>query len=63
MARRKTFLVRLPPELLDDLKAWAGHELRSLNAQIEFILREALRKRKGRPKDGPFPPVKGDPDG
>ncbi len=46
MAQRKSYLLRLPPELLDDLNTWAGDELRSLNAQIEYILREAVKKRK-----------------
>jgi hypothetical protein len=47
MSERKNFLLRLPPELLDELKAWAEQELRSLNAQIEFVLRQAVRKRRG----------------
>ena len=37
----------LPPELLAELRSWANHDLRSLNAQIEFLLAEALRRRKG----------------
>jgi len=44
---RKGFLLRLPPRLLADLREWANHDLRSLNAQIEFLLAEALRRRKG----------------
>jgi hypothetical protein len=48
MAQRKSFLIRLPPGLLKELKAWADQELRSVNGQIEFILREAVRKRRGR---------------
>ena len=43
---RKPFLLRLPPELRDELEKWAADDLRSLNAQIEFILREQVRKRK-----------------
>lgn len=46
MAERKTFLLRLPPELLDELNRWAADDLRSLNAQIEYLLREAVRKRR-----------------
>ena len=42
MADRKTFLVRLVPTVYDALQRWAGAELRSLNAQIEFLLRRAL---------------------
>ena len=45
MAERKSFLLRLPPELYDELQGWAAQDLRSLNAQIEYLLREALRRR------------------
>jgi hypothetical protein len=45
MAQRKAFLLRLPKPLYDDLNVWAKDELRSLNAQIEFLLREATKKR------------------
>lgn len=45
MAKRKTFLLRLSPELLEKVKALAEQELRSVNAQIEFLLREAVKKR------------------
>ena len=44
---RKGFLLRLPPELLAELRAWAAQDLRSLNAHIEYLLRDALRRRKG----------------
>jgi hypothetical protein len=46
MAERKSFLLRLPAELLDELNRWARDDLRSLNAQLEYLLREALRKAK-----------------
>jgi hypothetical protein len=39
---RKAFLLRIVPEVLDDVQRWADDDLRSLNAQIEFILRRAL---------------------
>lgn len=42
MAERKGFLLRLDPEVYDALQRWAGAELRSLNAQMEFLLRRAL---------------------
>ena len=42
MAERKPYLLRLNPALLDALQKWAADDLRSLNAQIEFILRRAL---------------------
>jgi hypothetical protein len=44
---RKPFLLRIPPELLRELEKWAADELRSVNGQIEFILRQAVAKRKG----------------
>ncbi len=44
---RKAFLLRLSPELFDELRAWANQELRSLNAHIEYVLREAVRRRRG----------------
>ena len=46
MATRKSYLLRLPPELLKELNRWASEDLRSLNGQIEYLLREALRKRR-----------------
>jgi len=49
MATRKSFLLRLAPDLHEEIKAWAEQELRSVNAQIEFLLREAVsHHRKGR---------------
>lgn len=48
MAERKSFLLRIDERVLDEVRRWADDELRSLNGQIEFILREALRAR-GRP--------------
>jgi hypothetical protein len=57
MAERKTFLVRLDPALHEALQRWADADLRSLNAQIEFLLRRALRDAKRLPvsasHDGP----------
>jgi hypothetical protein len=44
---RQPFLLRLAPDLLAELRAWANQDLRSLNAHIEFLLREAVRRRKG----------------
>jgi hypothetical protein len=44
---RKPFLLRLPPALMAELRAWAAHDLRSLNGHIEFLLREALARRRG----------------
>lgn len=50
MTEWKAFLLRLDPALHDALQRWAGAELRSLNAQIEYILRNAL-KQQGRLPD------------
>jgi len=44
LAERKPFLVRLDPATLAALQHWANDELRSLNAQIEYLLRRALRE-------------------
>jgi hypothetical protein len=44
---RRAFLLRLPPDLLAELRTWANQDLRSLNAHIEFLLRAAVRRRKG----------------
>lgn len=45
MAERKPFLLRVDRDLLDAVQRWADDELRSLNGQIEFLLREAVRRR------------------
>lgn len=62
MAERKSFLLRLDPAIHDALARWAADELRSTNAQIEFLLRRALAeagrlpakagspRRRGRPR-------------
>jgi len=47
MAERKPFLLRIDPALWNDLEAWAQDELRSVNGQIEYLLRQAVQKRKG----------------
>jgi hypothetical protein len=44
---RKSFLLRIPPDLWKELEKWASDELRSVNGQIEFLLRQAVAKRKG----------------
>lgn len=45
--QRKAFLLRVPPELWKELEKWAADELRSVNAQIEFLLRQAVARRRG----------------
>jgi len=44
VAEKKSFLIRVDPNLLARLQRWANDDFRSLNAQIEFLLREALKK-------------------
>jgi hypothetical protein len=43
MAERKAFLLRLDPETFDAVQRWASDDLRSVNGQVEFLLRRALR--------------------
>jgi hypothetical protein len=50
VAERKPFLLRVDRDLLDAVQRLADDELRSLNGQIEFLLREALRQRGRDPK-------------
>lgn len=45
MKSRKTFLLRISPALYAELEAWAQQELRSVNGQIEYILKDAVGKR------------------
>jgi hypothetical protein len=47
MAPRKAFLLRIDPALCAELDAWAQDELRSMNGQVEYILKQAVQKRKG----------------
>jgi hypothetical protein len=47
MGERKSLLLRLPPDLTDELKSWSAQELRSLNGHIEYLLRNAINQRKG----------------
>jgi hypothetical protein len=48
---RKAFLLRIDPKLWAELEAWAGDELRSVNGQIEFLLRQAVQQRRKKPPD------------
>jgi len=58
VADRKTFLLRISPELYAALEKWAADELRSVNAQIEYLLAEAVRRSKRGPRS-PGGPSKG----
>jgi hypothetical protein len=51
VSEKKAYPLRINAAVLDAMQAWADDELRSLNAQIEYVLREALRKN-GRLKSG-----------
>jgi hypothetical protein len=44
MPERKAFLLRIDPKVLDAVQRWADDDLRSLNAQIEFLLRRTLQE-------------------
>jgi hypothetical protein len=54
---RKSFLLRISPQLHADLERWASDELRSVNAQIEFLLTDAVRRAGRR-----HPPAETGPD-
>ena len=57
MADRKPFLLRVDPALLESVHRWANDDLRSLNAQIEFLLRRALQQA-GRESEAKLPKKK-----
>jgi hypothetical protein len=44
VSERKAFLLRVDPALLETMQRWANDDLRSLNAQIEFVLRRAVQR-------------------
>ena len=52
MSKREAFLLRLDPKVLDALRRWAADDLRSVNAQVEFLLRRALRDAGRMPSTG-----------
>jgi hypothetical protein len=51
MSTRKPFALRIDEKTLNAVQRWANDDLRSLNAQIEFVLREALRKAGRMPRE------------
>jgi hypothetical protein len=64
MAQRKPFLLRIDPALWAELEAWAQAELRSVNGQIEWVLKQALEKRKrGMPRPQPAVEKPAEPPG
>lgn len=64
MAERKPFLLRLDPETFAALQRWAADDLRSVNGQVEFLLRRALRDANRLPerRDPPNPESGGPAD-
>jgi hypothetical protein len=52
MAERRPFLLRVDPAVLDALQKWAADELRSLNGQIEYLLRRSLQESGRLPEGG-----------
>jgi hypothetical protein len=57
LAQRKAYLLRVDPALRGALEKWADDELRSLNGQIEWVLRRAVLARgRAKPEDVPEPP-------
>jgi hypothetical protein len=50
VAEKKSFLLRIDREVLDALQQWASDDLRSLNGHVEFLLRDALKRAKRKPK-------------
>lgn len=65
MAERKAYPLRINGEVLDAVQRWADDELRSVNAQIEYVLRDALRRagRLKHPAEPPTAPTRGDAEG
>ena len=51
MAKRKSFALRIDAKTYDAMQRWAKDDLRSLNAQIEYVLRESLRRAGRLPRD------------
>jgi hypothetical protein len=51
-SERKAFLLRVPADLWKDLEKWAADDLRSVNGQIEYLLRQAVAARKGGSRRG-----------
>ena len=62
MAERKKLLLRLDPAVYDAVARWAADDLRSVNAQIEFALRQALKSAGRAPKSAPRGAPEPDPD-
>ncbi len=55
MKTRKSFLLRIDPRLFQELEAWAAAEFRSVNAQVEFLLRDCVSRRRKAIPSGDLP--------
>jgi hypothetical protein len=66
VAERKPFLLRIDSKVLEGVQRWANDDLRSLNAQVEYLLRDALRRAGRAPREPagepPAPTAPADPD-
>ncbi len=60
MKNRKPFLLRMDPALFEALEGWAAQELRSLNGQIEYLLKQAVARRRNDPPPEAPPPGGGE---
>ena len=56
MPAKKAFLLRLSPEMWEELERWAADDFRSVNGQIEYLLRDAVAKRGRRTRIAADPP-------
>lgn len=63
MAAKKSFLLRVDPALWTEVERLAQADLRSVNAEVEFLLRDALARRGRRPSPAPPPAAKDDTGG
>jgi hypothetical protein len=61
VSERKPFLLRVDKSLLDAMQRWANDDLRSINGQIEFVLRDALRRAGRTPSSTPAAPSPSNP--
>jgi hypothetical protein len=62
LAEKKAYPLRISSDVLDAVQRWAQDELRSVNAQIEYVLRDALRKAGRMNSSSPSPPIEGGED-
>jgi hypothetical protein len=63
VSARKQFLLRIDPQLWRELERWAADDLRSVNAQVEWLLRDAVRRRTGKAVETTAAPAASRPAG